>query len=99
MEELRDYLYGTPLFEGVPQDKIICVLKCLNAEKINVSKNLHIVHQDKSVSKTLYLIEGRFQIIKDDYHGNKSILDEYEKGAVIGAETGESSCRRDSSWA
>ena len=87
MEELRDALLGTALFEGVPQDKIICVLKCLNAEEIHVTKSSHIVHQDKTVAKTLYLIQGRFQIIKDDYYGYTSILDECTKGSVIGAET------------
>lgn len=72
------------LFEGIQEQDIKTLLNCLAAKKQNFSKNAFVFSAGDSAAATGLVISGRLQIIKEDYWGNRTIIDLLTRGDVFG---------------
>ncbi|MGI6747543.1 MAG: Crp/Fnr family transcriptional regulator [Anaerovoracaceae bacterium] len=76
-------LMKSPLFQGISQQDIESVLKCLGATEKKYKKNEVILLAGKKVDSVGVLVEGNAQITRDDAEGNRTILSELEKADLF----------------
>ena len=67
-------LQKNPLFQGIPQAKLPCVLEKLKAHTRYYKKEETIRHCGSAVNFIGIVLEGDIHILQDDYYGNRSIL-------------------------
>lgn len=80
--------YGTvlqknPLFHGIPQAELPCVLEKLNAHVRQYKKEETIRHFGDPVNFIGIVLEGNIHILQDDYYGNRSITASVSAGALF----------------
>lgn len=68
------------LFDGISEKNRCKILQKLEATTICYSKNNTILLQENIIGIVLY---GKVQIIKNDYNGNDTLIDEFIKGEVF----------------
>lgn len=74
MEKYISILKYTDLFSGIGEDEIISMLKCLQAELHAYPKGKYIFRQGEHINKLTILVKGKLLIQKDDFWGNRSIM-------------------------
>lgn len=86
MSDFNELAVDSPLFDGVPKEKVPHVLKCLNAAVFSYRKGERICRNGEQQRHCFYLCEGTAFLASNDYWGNRSILNEYGTGSVISAD-------------
>ncbi|MDO5425499.1 MAG: Crp/Fnr family transcriptional regulator [Eubacteriales bacterium] len=72
------------LFQGISEEELREMLKCLGAVTGDYEKGECIFRRGERISSVAVLLEGCVHIQKEDYWGNLSILSEIVEGEVFG---------------
>ncbi|HHT54207.1 MAG TPA: Crp/Fnr family transcriptional regulator [Clostridiales bacterium] len=73
----------TPLFSGMEEDEIEHMLGCLSAVGRNYRKNETILYPGDPINSIGMVISGRVLILKEDFWGNRNIINEALHGDVF----------------
>ncbi len=84
MKKYIPILKKTQLFTGVSNDEIITMLSCLNARLHEYTKGEYVFRQGEHLNHITVLVEGELHIQKDDYWGNRSIINRVAVGEMFG---------------
>ena len=84
MREYIPILKKTVLFYGVNEKEIESMLSCLQAKKYNFKKGEFVLNQGQGRDNILILVKGKLHIQRDDYWGNRSILNMVNPGEMFG---------------
>ncbi|MGN0368985.1 MAG: Crp/Fnr family transcriptional regulator [Butyrivibrio sp.] len=84
MEEYIGKLKCTQLFAGVGDSEISLMLKCLQAKVITYPKGEYVYRQGEHIDKISILAEGELLIQRDDFWGNRSIVNVIGEGEMFG---------------
>lgn len=84
MEKYIPILKKTRLFSGVSDEEIRAMLNCLQARMCTYKKGEYILRQGEHIHNILVLAEGKLHIQRDDYWGNRSIINMVSVGEMFG---------------
>lgn len=84
MKEYISILKRTQLFAGVGENEIDSMLNCLQAELRKYKKGEYVFRQGEHLSSIMVLVEGKLHIQRDDYWGNRSIINVVGVGEMFG---------------
>ena len=84
MKKYISVLKTTKLFAGVDEKDIEAMLGCLQAELFTYKKGEYILRQGEHLDKIVVLVEGSIHIQKEDYWGNRSIINNINVGEMFG---------------
>ena len=84
MEKYLSVLMRTKLFSGVGSEDLPAMLNCLGAVKRSFRKGEYVFRSGEQIGSITILVEGRLLIQKDDYWGNRSIVNVIEPGELFG---------------
>lgn len=72
------------LFDGMDEEDIGSMLKCLSANDKKYNKSDIIYMDGDTISHVGIVLSGKVQIIKEDYFGNRTIMADLGEGEVFG---------------
>ncbi|MDO5125745.1 MAG: Crp/Fnr family transcriptional regulator [Ruminococcus sp.] len=84
MEKYIPILKRTQLFSGVGEEEIGAMLNCLQAKHCTYKKGEYVLRQGEHLDKILVLVGGKLHIQRDDYWGNRSIINMVSIGEMFG---------------
>lgn len=84
MNEFINILKRTTLFAGVGENEITAMLSCLQAKKQHYKKGEYIFRQGEHIDSLTVLVSGTLHIQRDDYWGNRSIINIIRIGEMFG---------------
>ena len=84
MEKYIPTLKRTQLFSGVGEEEIGAMLNCLQARLCTYKKGEYVLRQGEHLDNILVLVEGNLHIQRDDYWGNRSIINMVSVGEMFG---------------
>lgn len=84
MKKYIPILKRTRLFAGVSEDEIFTMLGCLQAKLQIYKKGEYVFRQGENLSNIMVLVEGKLHIQRDDYWGNRSIVNVVGVGEMFG---------------
>lgn len=84
MKKFIPVLKKTKLFVGVGDGEILAMLDCLQAVTGRYAKGSYIFRQGENIQDISVLVEGRIHIQRDDYWGNRSIINVLNAGEMFG---------------
>ena len=84
MEKYIPILKRTQLFSGVGEEEIGAMLNCLQARLCTYKKGEYVLRQGEHLDKILVLVSGKLHIQRDDYWGNRSIINMVSIGEMFG---------------
>lgn len=79
MKNYLKILKNTPLFEGLNDDDILNLLTCLSYSIKTYEKNRIILREGDDISHIAIILNGRVNILKEDYFGNVNIITTLKK--------------------
>ena len=83
MEKIFDILESCPLFDGISREELGALLDCLGARRSEMKKGQVILAEGEPARFVGIVLEGRVQIEKVDYYGNRSILTQAVPGELF----------------
>ena len=84
MKKYISILKITQLFSGVGDDEISAMLGCLQAKLCSYKKGEYVFRQGEHIDNITVLTEGKLLIQKDDFWGNRSIVNVIRVGEMFG---------------
>lgn len=84
MKKYVPILKRTQLFAGVGEGEIEAMLSCLQARLCTHKKGEYVLRQGEHIGTILVLVEGKLHIQRDDYWGNRSIIQMIGTGEMFG---------------
>lgn len=84
MKKYLKILKKSQLFSGVAEDEIKAMLDCLSAELRTYQKGIYVLHQGEYLHHITVLVAGSLLIQKDDFWGNRSIVNKINVGEMFG---------------
>ncbi len=84
MKKYIPILKRTRLFSGISEEEINKMINCLQAKKCSYKKDEYIFHQGDHIDNLMVLVEGQLYIQRDDYWGNRSIINIVTAGDMFG---------------
>ena len=84
MEKYIPILKQTKLFDGLREEEISAMLGCLQAKQYSYKKGEYVFRQGEYLNNITVLVEGNLHIQKDDYWGNRSIINTVGVGEMFG---------------
>ncbi len=84
MKKFIPVLKRTKLFSGVGEEEIGAMLNCLQARICTYKKGEYVFHQGEHIDNIMVLAEGKLHIQRDDYWGNRSIINMVSAGEMFG---------------
>ena len=84
MKKYIPILKRTKLFAGVADEEIGAMLSCLDARLHTYKKGEYVLRQGEYSSRITVLVDGELHIQRDDYWGNRSIIDRIAVGEMFG---------------
>ncbi len=84
MKNFIDVLKRTKLFSGVSEEEILLMSSCLDAKLKEYKKGEYVFRQGQHISQITVLLKGNLHIQKDDYWGNRSIVNNISVGEIFG---------------
>lgn len=84
MKKYIPILKRTKLFAGVADEEIGAMLSCLDARVCSYKKGEYVFHQGEHLSSITILVSGELHIQRDDYWGNRSIVNRIAIGEMFG---------------
>jgi len=76
-------LKKTPLFQGVSEDELVSLLKCLGCSFKDFQKNETLYLAGDFVREIGIVVSGKIHIVKDDAWGNSNIISEVLDGEMF----------------
>lgn len=84
MEKYIETLKRTQLFSGISQNEISAMLNCLQAKLFTFQKGEYIFKQGEHIDKITVLVNGKLLVQRDDFWGNRSIVNIIHVGEMFG---------------
>ena len=84
MEKYIPVLMKTRLFSGLGEEDIRAMLTCLQARLGTYKKGEYVLRQGERTEDIMVLAEGQLHIQRDDYWGNRSIINAVSPGDMFG---------------
>ena len=84
MENYIETLRRTQLFSGVSNSEISAMLGCLQARSCTFKKGEYVFREGEHIDNITILVEGKLLIQRDDYWGNRSIVNVLRVGEMFG---------------
>lgn len=84
MKKYLDVLKNTKLFAGVGEEEIGEMLDCLRASFSTYKKGAYVLRAGEHIRNIMILVEGSLHIQRDDYWGNRTILNGIAAGEMFG---------------
>ncbi|MBE7041146.1 MAG: Crp/Fnr family transcriptional regulator [Ruminococcaceae bacterium] len=84
MKKFIPPLLQNSLFAGTSEEELLSMLSCLKARVERFSKGAYIFRTGERVGALSILISGKLHIQKDDYWGNRSIINVVLPGELFG---------------
>ncbi len=84
MKKYIPILKNTKLFAGVNDEDVSAMLGCLQAREKHFKKGEYVLRQGDKINDITVLVEGNLHVQKDDYWGNRSIINSIETGEIFG---------------
>lgn len=84
MKNFVPILMKTKLFSGVSEDEIASMLSCLDARIREYKKGEYVMRQGEHIRYITILVSGELHIQRDDYWGNRSIVNRIGVGEMFG---------------
>lgn len=84
MERYIGILKHTQLFAGIGESEISAMLNCLQASLRTYQKGDYVFREGERLDKITVLVEGKLLIQKDDFWGNRSIINVIRIGEMFG---------------
>ena len=84
MKNFIPILKRTQLFAGVAEEEIASMLGCLQARLRTYKKGEYVFRQGEYIDNITVLAEGSLHIQRDDYWGNRSIVNVVSSGEMFG---------------
>lgn len=84
IKEYLDIIKESPLFYGIKEEEILCMLQCLTPKIHTYSKNEAIVNSGESIDRFGIVLEGEATILKENAEGNRIIMSVVQKGDLFG---------------
>lgn len=81
--EINSVLKDSRLFQGISENEIDILLKCLKAETLNYQKGEFILHRGSPIHKMGLVITGIVHIVKEDFWGNRVIIGRAGPGQIF----------------
>ena len=83
MTEKIDVIKNSLLFEGVAEENIAPMLKCLSARLRNYAKNDFIMHSGERTDSIGMVLSGSVLVMREDYMGNRGIIANVASGGIF----------------
>jgi CRP-like cAMP-binding protein len=83
MNDSLEILKSSVLFNEINYNDLEALLKCLES-KIKTYEKDQIIMMEEDIPKMGVILSGSAQIIKEDFNGNKTIIDKIEKSGLFG---------------
>lgn len=84
MKKYFDVLRKCSLFEAIEDENLMAILGCLGAKVVSYKKNQVIMQEGDSANFIGLVLNGKVQIIRVDYYGNRSIVAMIEPAYLFG---------------
>lgn len=84
MEKYVELLKRTQLFSGVKDTEITSMLHCLQAKLLTFKKGDYVFREGEHIDKLTILVEGKLLVQRDDFWGNRSIVNVIRSGEMFG---------------
>lgn len=84
MEKYITTLKRTQLFSGVGDEEISAMLNCLQAKLFTYKKGEYVFREGEHINNITVLVDGKLLIQKDDFWGNRSIVNVIGIGELFG---------------
>ncbi len=84
MKKYIETLKHTGLFSGVKENEIFAMLNCLQAKLCIFKKGEYVFREGEHIDNITVLVEGKLLIQRDDYWGNRSIVNVIRIGEMFG---------------
>lgn len=84
MEKYVSILKKTQLFARVEQDELTAMLGCLQTKSHTYKKGEYVYRQGDAIDHITVLVDGKLHIQRDDYWGNRSIINIIDIGEMFG---------------
>ncbi len=84
MKEYFAVLRKTRLFSGVGEEEIKAMLDCLGAKTARFGKGEFVFREGEYLSQIAVLLDGELHIQRDDFWGNRSIVNRIAAGEMFG---------------
>ena len=84
MKKFIPILKRTQLFAAVSEEEISSMLSCLNARLRTYKKGEYVLRQGEHLDDITVLVDGELHIQRDDYWGNRAIVDRIAVGEMFG---------------
>ncbi len=84
MQQYLDLISQNSLFIGIPKEMIPQVLSYLNATVVNFNKNEAVFREGEPTAKAGIILSGILELRKEDYHGNRSLIQTLDVGEMFG---------------
>lgn len=84
MEHYIGILKKTRLFAGVGEEEIKSMLRCLDAVLKTYKKGEYVLREGEYINNIILLVHGELYIQRDDYWGNRTIVNRIAAGETFG---------------
>ena len=84
IKKYLDIIKESPLFYGIKEEEIVCMLQCLTPKISSFNKNECIVYSGESIDRFGIVLEGEATILKENAEGNRVIISVVKKGDLFG---------------
>ncbi len=74
MKEYLDNIPASPLFEGIEDNELQSVLRCLSPAVRSFDKGAYILRQGDCTEELGLVLSGAVSVIKEDFWGNQTIM-------------------------
>lgn len=83
MTEQNYILQKTSLFQGIPDGELSEVLECLQVRQQRYQKEEILLYAGDTASEFGILLEGRIQVLREEYDGQRSIVADVMPGELF----------------
>ena len=84
MEENFDILSQCPLFAGISRQELGQMLRCLGGKITGIAKGNPVFLEGAPAEFVGVVLDGKVQILRTDYYGNRSVLTVVSPGGLFG---------------
>ena len=84
MEEYFDILSQCPLFAGISRQELGQMLRCLGGKITGIAKGNPVFLEGAPAEFVGVVLDGKVQILRTDYYGNRSVLTVVSPGGLFG---------------
>ena len=84
MEQFFDILLDCPLFDGITQQELGEMLRCLGGKILDIPSGNPVFLEGEPARYVGVVLSGAVQILRDDYYGRRSVLTVAAPGELFG---------------